>query len=257
MKECFDKQFKDTELHITPASGRTLDVIEAKRSEMENYLAKASRDEPFIPDSTPTQGDDTYRFNVKIKGKPDVISLDFYDFNGEWLVGGDPHYDDVQEQISRSDVLMIIIDTPYLMEDDGQYNDIRNRCFRITEAIKANFDVNSSVPKMVLFVPIKCERYYDETRMEDVYNKIVSERCYGGLISYLQKCCEMAITPIQTIGTASFTGFDFDPSTGTYLMGKEKDGKELPIYPEYNFNDKAREAAKRQGLDRKYAAEPK
>ncbi|MBR0281879.1 MAG: hypothetical protein IJQ81_09835 [Oscillibacter sp.] len=256
MQDCFDKQFKGTELNITPSGGRALDVIEAKRVEMERYLTMASRDEPFVPDSAPTQGDDTYRFNVRLKDRPDVISLDFYDFNGEWLVAGNPNYDDVQDQIKRADVIMIIIDTPYLMEEDGTYNDVRNRCFRITAAMKDNFDVRASVPKMVLFVPIKCERYYDENRMGDVYKQIVSDHCYGSLIDFLKGSCEMAVTPIQTIGTASFMGFDFDPSTGNCLMLKETDGKELPGYPLYNFTQKAREAAKRQGLDRKYAAEP-
>lgn len=256
MKECFDKQFKGTELNITPASGRALDVIEAKRVEMERYLSMASRDEPFIPDSSPTPGEDTYRFNVKLKDRPDVISIDFYDFPGEWLVAGHSNYDNLQDQVKRTDVIMIIIDTPYLMEEDGAYNDIRNRCFRISATIENNFNIHDSVPKMVLFVPIKCEKYYDENRMGDVYKRIVSDRCYASLIDYLAGKCEIAVTPIQTIGTASFIGFDFDPSTGDYEMGKERDGKELPIAPLYNFTEKAREAAKRRGLDRKYAAEP-
>lgn len=256
MQDCFNKQFKGTELNIITSGKDALNVIEAKRIEMERYLSMASRDEPFFPDNTPTQGDNTYRFNIKLKGRPDVISLDFYDFPGEWLTAGNPHYDDVEDQIKRSDVIMIILDTPYLMEEDGTYNDVRNRCFRITSAIMDNFDVNASVPKMVLFVPIKCEKYYDECRMSDLYNQIVSDRCYGSLIDFLKGNCEVAVTPIQTIGTASFIGFDFDPATGNCLMSKEADGQELPKRPLYAFTMRARKAAERQKLGRKYAAEP-
>jgi len=268
MQHCFDKVFEGTDLAISADSHRmdsssqsALDVIEAKRQELERYVDQAARDTNFVPDSSPTPGDATYRFNLKLKGKPDAIQLDFYDFNGEWLVGGNSNYDLVQDGVKRSDVLLIIIDTPYLMEEDGTYNDVRNRFFRITQAIKENFDVRAEegyLPKMVLFVPIKCERYYDDGRMIDVYNRIIdSERGYGGLINYLKGSCEIAVTPIQTIGTASFVGFDFDEENGNIYMAKEKDGKAFPDRPLYGFNGKAREAAKRQGLGRKYAAEPK
>ena len=257
MQDCFDRMFQDTALSISPADSTTLDVIEAKRQELENYLAKASRNENFTPDNTPTQGDDTYSFYVKLRGKPDTVRLDFYDFNGEWLLPGSSHYEDVREQVHQSDVLMIIIDTPYLMEDDGTYNDVRNRCFRITQTIKNDLDVAAEVlPKMVLFVPLKCEKYYDDGKMGEVYKRIVSQHCYGTLIDHLKGYCEMAIVPIQTIGTAAFFGFDWDPDTGDVMMAKEKDGKEFPSMPLYAFTAKAVAAAERMGLGRKYAADP-
>lgn len=258
MQGCFDKEFKGTQLSITPINSAALDAIEAKRQEMEDYLAKASRNEPFVPGGEQTDREMTYRFNLKLKDRPDTIHLDFYDFPGEWLTAGDPNYDKVAERVKSSDVLIIIIDTPYLMEKDGQYNDVRNRCFRITQSIKAIEDLKTKIlPKLVLFVPIKCEKYCHEKRMLDVYKRIVSDRCYGGLVEYLKGSCEMVITPIQTIGTAMFQGFDFNEATGDLRMGKDADGKEFPNKPLYYFTRRAEDAALRQGLDRKYAAEPK
>ncbi len=257
MQHCFDKEFKGTDLNIIQADQTTGDVIQRKQQELENYLGFASKNKNFTPDSTPTQGEDTYVFDVKIKGKPDTIKLRFYDFNGEWLAIGNSNYGIVEEKIRESDILMIIIDTPYLMEEDGQYNSVRNRAQRITNAIKKELDFKKSgPPKMVMFVPIKCEKYYDEGKMQEVCEAIQKDRCYGDLIDYLKGSCEVAITPILTIGTAAFIGFGFDKETGEMLMQQESDGMPLPSKPLYGFTQKAQEAARRQGLGRKYSAEP-
>ena len=95
----------------------------------------------------------------------------------------------------------------------------------------------------------------DENRIDEVYSKV--ESCYEDLIFYLRGHCEMAVTPIFTLGTAVFAGFDYDESSGETIMSKELDGEILPSKPLYRFSPKAKEAAKRQGLAKSYTAEPK
>ena len=257
MQGCFDKVFRDTVLNIIPEGGTTLEAIEKKQAEIKRYVDGAEQNLMFVPDHNPSSEDQIYRFLLKMQSqkKHDAIHLEFYDYPGEYLIGNHPEYDKIEKHIEDSDVLMIILDTPYLMEEDGIYNVTRNRCDRITSAIKTNFVLQSSVPKMVLFVPIKCEKYYDENRIDEVFSKV--ESCYEDLIFYLRGHCEMAVTPIFTLGTAVFAGFDYDESSGETIMSKELDGEILPSKPLYRFSPKAKEAAKRQGLAKSYTAEPK
>ncbi|MBR2214245.1 MAG: hypothetical protein IJ849_00645 [Selenomonadaceae bacterium] len=256
MQGCFNNVFGQTDLTIATASGTTLDIIEEKRREMQDYLALASKNKDFVPDSNPTQGDETYSFKVGFKGKmKDTIIFNFFDSPGEWLSSESER---IAEEVAKSDVLMIVLDTPYLMEEGGQYNDRRNCCYRITELVKNNLDLSKpDVPKMVLFVPLKCERYYDSGEMDKVREAITGEDCYGDLINYLsngQAGCEVAITPILTIGTAVFSRFQTGED-GEYIMSPGRGG--YPLKPLYYFTQKAIQAGERAGRGQKYAAAPK
>lgn len=256
MNACFGEVFRGTELTLVPEGKELLMDLEKKYHEIEDYVNKASKNVNFTPDANPSLGDVTYCFSLNL-GAQNVINLEFYDFPGEWMVTWNSGYDTIEQKIQESDVLMIVIDTPYLMEDDGTYNDARNRCFRITSAVISKFSFEKNLPKMVLFVPVKCEKYFYEGRMDEVYSKIDGPQCYRNLISYLKGKCEIAVTPILTMGTTSFKLFDYDKATGEFHMRKEADGSELPSTPLYSFiADKAKAAAERQGLDRKYAVDP-
>lgn len=257
MQDCFDKVFGRSDIVCSTGGETTLNVIEQKRQEMNDYLALASQNKDFVPDGTPTSGDDTYTFDVFLKKKrKDKIHLNFYDFPGEFI---ENRGDDIKAKIAESHVLMIVIDTPYLMEDDGQYNDPRNRCYRITEMIKDSLDVNDmDLPKLVLFVPLKCEKYFWEKRMNEVIAAVKKQNAYGSLIDYLSSGddvnCEVAITPILTIGTAIFSRFERDSETHEYIMNEVD---KYPSKPLYYFSEQARAAAVNQGVEQKYAAEPK
>ena len=256
MHGCFDSVFGKTDIICSVGGESTLDIIEAKRQEMIDYLALASQNKDFVPDGTPTAGDETYTFDIFLKNKRNnKIHLNFYDFPGEWIKEKSA---DIQEKIAKSHVLMIVIDTPYLMEENGQYNDRRNRCYRITEMIKGNFDINKSeLPKLVLFVPLKCEKYYWEDRMNEVAAAIRKEEVYGSLINYLSSGqntnCELAITPILTIGTAIFSRFERDKETHDFIMNEKY---KYPNKPLYYFNEEACRAAVKKGSNQKYAADP-
>ena len=263
MYDCFTREFRDTDLSIS-ATGSMLDVLVSKKQEMTEYLACASRNGNFVPDDSPSDKEDTYSFQFKLKGKNDRIVLDFFDYPGEYLMTGHPQFTVVEEGIRRSDVLLIILDTPYLMEMDGRYNDVRNCCVRITNTIVGAEEKESLLPKLVLFVPIKCERYADDGRMDEVREKIMSDHCYGSLISALKDRCEMAITPIQTIGSAHFIGFERDREGDIIMDGFRKtigdkvvEEPKVPKKPLYRFTERAKEAAKRQGLEQKYADDPR
>lgn len=89
----------------------------------------------------------------------------------------------------------------------------------------------SSYIKMVLFVPLKCERYLNDGKMDEVCKK--TEEAYSSLISYLQQNkmkYEVAVTPIFTLGGAEFSYFERDDETKRILLNKEYKTPEKAVY---------------------------
>jgi len=99
---------------------------------------------------------------------------------------------------------MIAIDTPYLMECGGIYNEEKNEVNHVVSFFKNHTD--SLKNKLVLLVPLKCERYFHDKTIDEVSNRIAI--AYSEQISFCKEnniAC--AITPIQTLGGVEFDKF--------------------------------------------------
>lgn len=233
----FDDIFGGSTLLQSPSDSKTLLKLDEKENEIASYYTKSEI--TIVPDDNPTEGYNRYGFDIRIRGKDDFVRLEFYDFKGEWLKNTD-HIEDLGEEISQSEVFMIVIDTPYMMErgDVGEnYNQGRNNCDLIYQLLKKY--INESGPKTVLFVPLKCEKYRSDGRMKEVCDEIKSNDCYGKLIKHLAGAkSEVAITPIFTMGTLEFHKFKrddvYEDSDGSVHGGKIiTDHNYGPKYPEY------------------------
>lgn len=211
MQKCFEEKFNgQSPLKITSADEYTLGAIEKKRGELVGYFNKKLW---FCPEVTPTEGILPYRFNVGLRDKPSRIRTTFVDFPGEWL-GGNVDPDDWQrlkEDLKKSKIVLIAIDTPYLIEYEGSYNEMSNRCYRTCELLK-ECEFSDSGSGLLLLVPLKCEKYAEENRMNEVFSSV--KEAYKDLIQYVggneQREYLAAITPILTLGGASFSHFDFE-----------------------------------------------
>ncbi|MGN0298547.1 MAG: hypothetical protein ACI4C1_05105 [Lachnospiraceae bacterium] len=210
MQKCFESTLGESDLTISTSDLTTLDAIEEKNQEIENYFRQAVHNFGFVPDNNPTREDKTYSFDVGLKGRRSKIQVEFYDYPGEWLNNENIIY--LEDEIHNSDVIIITIDTPHMLEEEGVYNDKRNCCYRITELIKNHLQPTEDHPKLILFVPLKCEKYRDIEsimNMNDVRSAVQSK--YETLINFFNRdnahYCEVAITPIFTMGTAVFDRF--------------------------------------------------
>ena len=238
MQKCFENCFGTSNLLISPEDNSTLTVIEAKQQEIRHYFYQ-SGNRQFIPDNRPTSEINHYKFNIKLKGhQGSRIVADFVDYPGEWIK--DPnHIDQISDLMKRSNVILIAIDTPYLMEDGGIYCDGRNYVYRITEMLKNNLNNDTSqVPKLVLFIPLKCERY--EKKMKDVTMHVQKE--YKALFDFFNganaKYFESAILPIFTMGAAEFDRFERD-SNGNIVIDENSNIPQTALYyfPNTNVNE--------------------
>lgn len=215
MQSCFESQLGGlTPFVIGPADGATLDILEDKQKEVSEYFLRKGDQRYFTPDSNPTLEIMEYPFYIKLKDSTDKIKINFIDFPGEWLTNSSKK-DELQKLMAKSRILLVAIDTPHLMEEDGLYNDSRNRCFRISEMVKdVGFADANKGAGLILLIPLKCERYRNENRMEEVAMR--TKDAYQPLLQYVRQpgkdgersLCQVAITPILTMGGAAFSKFE-------------------------------------------------
>lgn len=173
-----------------------------------------------------TSGASSYYFEFGLLGKVPCVDLTIEDFPGEFLHTDKEH---VNKSLAEASAIMIAIDTPYLMEENGKYNDAKNQISLIYEYLKENLkEVTES--KLIMFVPLKCEKYFYKGEMQLVNEQI--RKHYAGIID-LYKSNEkvgMAITPILTLGDVEFSHFE--------------SGKEFPIAT-YKFRGESPEFSPR------------
>lgn len=241
MTKLFDKEFGKSNLTIKPTSNTV--TLNNKYIEMEELYAQKGKQQRFTPDDSPTISKNEYKIDISLKSKPNgKINFSFIDIPGEFFEK-DEKSNEITELVSQSSVIIVAVDTPYLMEEAptkdgssvGQYNERRNRSRDICNFLK-NLDLEKSA-KMVIFVPLKAERYLHNGTM-----KLVNQRVHTAYQSFfehinndnLRDKCTAVIAPIFTFGTVEFTRFE---RNGADII---MDDYKTPKYPLYQFTDKAR-----------------
>lgn len=147
-----------------------------------------------------------YYFRFGVKGQSARIDLQIRDFPGEFIHSKP---DEVKGFIGESNAVLIAIDTPHLMEADGRFCEAKNSIAEITDFFMSTLgDIKEE--KLVLFVPLKCEKYYNEGRMQEVAEAVLER--YALLIDFLssggsKKHVACAVTPILTVGDVVFSDF--------------------------------------------------
>ncbi len=168
-----------------------------------------------------------FHYEFGLKGKQTAIDLNIKDFPGEY-VSGDLHTEEVDSFIAESNAVILAIDTPHLIELGGKYNEEKNKCELIANYFKKN--VKPDDEKLILLVPLKCEKYYYEKRMDEVNAAV--KKAYSSLLDVIATCDSVAcaITPILTIGGVEFDKFSTDEN-GNVI----ENGSGLPMAAYYKF----------------------
>lgn len=228
MQSNFQDAFADTNLTLLCSDLDTLSVLDAKHNEINDYFSNMGN-RTFVPDNNPTEEITIYSFAIGIKGKKGKIRVDFVDYPGEWLKDKE-HKEKLLECMKKSQAIIIAVDTPHMMEEEGQFNQLQNFCHYTGEMLKMAFEETKKRMSLVLFVPLKCERYLMDDKMSDV--SIKTEESYEELIRYLKKegNYEVAVTPIITLGGAAFSKFERDAETRKIKLNDKFHTPEKAIY---------------------------
>lgn len=225
MYNSFSTVVAGTNLAMSKKGGKAIDdslehmkALFRRSNIMENDVV------PGVSDFSQTQGFDKIDFLLSIAGKkekPRVIR--FVDCSGEWI-NNRTKEDEVGEEIEKSEVVIIAIDTVLMMEEEGKYNRL-NAVQSVTEFIINNMNPDAMInsKKMVLFVPMKCEKYYHQNnevgsafyqkRMQEINDRIKKE--YAQLLNFLtspnnKKYFTVGILPVITLGGIEFDEFTSD-----------------------------------------------
>ena len=199
-------------------------TIQQKMADFKNPLTRVEVDD------NPTSSMKGYNFKLFAGNK--CIPFCIYDIPGEWLT--DNHQKEVQALIKSCQVILIAIDTPYLFskmteKGYGFYHEEYNKPLEIANFFKNSLSVEQIEDRMILFVPIKCERYYHLTNSRELnisgrnYMQEIVDAVglgYADMLSYLRSTpalrnnCTIAITPILSAGGIDFVHFRTDEETG-------------------------------------------
>lgn len=248
MKKCFENIYGADEIVISLPDQERSAVISDKYTEIEGYFNKQTQGIIFDSATASTAELSEYKLKVGLKSKSndsDSIILSLCDYPGEWLDSG---HSDKQQLLSKlmknCRIILIAVDTVFLMEKTsnnnsdsiGIYNENRNYSRKVADMVKESFKVNDGdVPKMVMIVPLKCEKYYNHQQMQLVNEKI--HVAYKPLFDFLdgsnRSKYEVVIAPILTLGanTAEFARFERNENAEIELDPDLK----IPTKTKYNF----------------------
>lgn len=229
------KAVADTKLFLTPDAA-TQQTLDNKRVLLQSMFRGLHSENELVSESG-LPGDSTesiFKFTYGMNSENINIDLEIRDYPGEYL-RKEPGR--VAEFVKEADAIIIAIDTPCLIESNGKYHEGKNRPRLVTEFLSKYLTGDSE--KLVMFVPLKCEKYFLDNRVEEITAKIETE--YAELISNLRHrrnevsgkknvCC--VIAPIQTLGGIAFDSFSVDDNGATAEIFTRDN---LPLPDRINF----------------------
>ena len=180
--------------------------LDAALDGLKKYIRTLADGEPIgIP---PTSGQKKFTFTVGSHVSEHSLDIVFTDMPGEWL-DEKLKKNDWLNLMQSSDIIIAVISSPAMMEEEQNYHDELNRPIRfqeyLNEALRpANKDSGS---KRIFLVPVKCEKYMNDeamlsTTMRNSYRhhratiRNNGHFCYG--------------LPVNTLGAVVFDRFELN-----------------------------------------------
>lgn len=175
----------------------------------------------FLVDDSKTSSFTTHSLQFEISGTSNNMTIEFKDANGEFYEsrasydthGGAPiSKEQIIDAVKEADVYVIAIDTPYLMEAVNPGNELCdesiNMAYNHVDDIHSYLtyidDKDGADAKLVLFVPIKCEKWVHRGEADKVTQRIkdVYKTVFKALDDY--KNLQVDIIPVETVGAIEF-----------------------------------------------------
>lgn len=196
----------------------TQDSLNDKTLELQNML-ELNKDNSniFLVDKNPTEYFWDYNLHLQIPGTRQEMDMEFRDAAGEFFENNSSHSTETKEFMKECDVFVIVIDTPYLMGSVDEstrelcpesINMGTNRINDIQHFLTYIDDNNGTDAKMVVFVPLKCEKWAKEPNgLNRVTERV--KQVFDTHITNLKAFNKMSISiiPMLTCGNILFSEF--------------------------------------------------
>lgn len=183
--------------------GEKQDSLTNKRLELEHVISQGGNN-TFLVDKSPTMNYWDYTLQLQIPGTSKRMEIQFRDSAGEFFDAGGSHHNEVVDFIKDCDVFVVVVDTPYLMAGNKIEAEAANVIDSIHTFLMQIDNDNGRKAKQVIFVPIKCEKWIKEGKIDEVVKAV--ETHYAATIKDLMASnkTEISIIPIQTAGDILF-----------------------------------------------------
>lgn len=204
MYDQFENVSQDLQL---VADGDSKPILKGRLEELKHLLESNSIK---VGDGVkPTVEPRSFRFELGETGTTASLEINFQDYPGEYLEKPGK-LEEVKGFIRDSAAVLIPIDTPPLMEQDGQYHEQFNQPSELNYLFKKVYkDLDS--PRLVILVPVRCEKYMQNTselfkKVKEGYQKTLNQFASDKLLPKVA----VAIAPVQTVGNVEFSRFEKD-----------------------------------------------
>lgn len=190
----------------------TQDSLPGKTAELLDLLSHP-KTSTFLIDQGPSKYWWDYRLKIQTRGTNRAFFINFRDVPGEFFRAGNGHEEEVRTYIKQCAVFIVVVDTPYLMESANPKNllcnDGHNMQINRLEEIQSfltNINKEDKQAKMVIFCPVKCEKWYNAGRIGDVNKRLmeVYDTPIKDLIGGGYKKIDISIIPVLTAGNIEF-----------------------------------------------------
>lgn len=180
------------------------DSLDNKQLELVHFIEKGGNN-TFLVDAGPTRNYWKYDLRIQIPGTSKSTEVRFWDSAGEFFDAGGKHHQEVVDFVKDCDVFVVVVDTPYLMASSQSVSHAANVVDSIHTFLTNITNHGGGEKKQVIFVPIKCEKWFREKRINEVVEKV--EIAYSATINHLiaSNSTEINIIPILTAGDILFT----------------------------------------------------
>lgn len=211
----FGKTTQGTNLQLT-AELATSALLQEHLAKLQSPLENQDELE-FTGGIQGTSEPQDFIFEMSRTGGPANVQLCFKDFPGG-RIGSNAASEEIEEVkkvLSECAVVLIVVDSPALMEQNGNWHELINKPLLIADYFKTAYQ-NLKEPRLVLFVPSKCEKYMQESpnellrRIQEKYESLLKFLAHPALLPYVV----VAITPVQTLGNVCFSRIDVQTING-------------------------------------------
>lgn len=190
-----------------PASLKLIKSIECLKWNLLSSYGKT-----YLIDEEKSGEFEEFMLEISIPNTDNNMSIQFSDVSGEYYDMGRTHDEEVRKRVKEYDVFLIAIDTPNLMEainpDNKLCNEAINNSYNHVNDIYTFLseidDKDGADAKLVIFVPLKCEKWAKEGKINQVVERVktVYKPSLHALSQYTN--VEVDIMPIQTVGNIVF-----------------------------------------------------
>lgn len=226
MYEQFESNIGSTNLQLTPdedSSAILQDRLVELKTLFDDLEARGrfgieGTEAPAGPESLRV-----FKFGLGKKGDKPSLELHFRDYPGVYheAKASSEEKQFVKQLLTESVAILIAIDAPALMEQNGKYHEKVNRPQQMKDLFNAALQ-NLDSPRMIIFAPVKCEKYLkDEKSRTELVERI--RQGYSNLIDHfnssgLNDWIVSVVTPIQTIGSVVFSRIELDEQKNPHFF---------------------------------------